>query len=116
MDFSKIVDQRQAKATVTDSAETDQMLEAALKRVMANSKPGPKPKATSKRNSPEWAPSTMFLSVETKAALERYLNLSKLDARPGQSHPNDQSELVDAALKEWLAKHLPKLEAEVIGR
>jgi hypothetical protein len=118
MDFEKVLQQREAKASVnTSSEETDQMLVTAIKRVMANSKPGPKPKATSKRNdTANWRPATLFLSVEAKAQMERYLHLTKLDGRSDQAHPGDQSELLDAALREWLANRLPALEQQVIGR
>lgn len=115
MDFDKVLQQREAKASVTSSEETDQMLVAAVKRVMANSKPGPKPKATSKRNDPAWAPATLFLRTETRDQLQRYIHLAKLDQGGGQ-HPADQSEVVEAALSAWLAKHLAKLEERVIGR
>lgn len=116
MDFSKIAAQREAKATITSSEETDQMLGAAVRRVIGNGSRGPKRSATSKRNDPAWRANTMYLRDETKAQLERYLNLTKLDSRPDQQHPGDQSELMDLALQEWLAKRLPKLEDQVIGR
>lgn len=119
MDFSKIAAQREVKASVTSSPETDGMLASAIKRVMeaeGRSKPGPKRSATSKRNDPNWRANTMYLREETKAQLERYLHLAKLDSRPKANHPDDQSELMDQALQEWLAKRLPKLESEVLGR
>jgi hypothetical protein len=115
MDFDRVLQQREAKATATSSQETDEMLAAAVKRVIANSKPGPKPKATSKRNDPAWAPATLFLKTETRDQLQRFIHLAKLD-KSGQELPGDQSEVVEAALSAWLAKQLPKLEGRVIGR
>lgn len=110
--------QRQAKQSVTLNAETDQMLAASVARAREASqgKPGPKPKATSKRNDPDWVAATFYVKAETKAQMDRYLALTKLDARPGSKHPGDQSELIEQALAAWLAKQMPKLEAEVLGR
>jgi hypothetical protein len=116
MDFDRIVAQRAAKQTVTSSEETDQMLSVAAKRAVefARSKPGPKPKATSKRNDPDWVAATFYLKVDTKAQLDRYLALTKLDT--DGDHPADQSELIELALAAFLGKQMPKLEGKVLGK
>jgi len=113
MDFDKLLSQRQTKATVTENQETDAMLEAAVRRVMEQSKPGPKRKATSKRNDPNWRAQTFYLQEGTKAAIDRFLAMTKLDSDPKANHPADQSELIDAAITEWINRRSERLEAKV---
>ena len=57
MDFSKIVDQRNSKAAATGKGVVVDVVTAESVR----SKPGPKPKASSKRNDPNWKAATVFL-------------------------------------------------------
>ena len=97
MDFAKIVEARdQIKSARTELEE------------MPASKPGPKPRASSKRNDPDWVAATLFLRRETKAELERFLAALKLEARDGTV--GDQSEAVEAALQLYLKREISRLQ------
>ena len=69
--------------------------------------PGPARSSSSKRNSVDWLTATLYLRREHKASMERFLALRKLTSATG---PADQSELIAAALEQWLAQQLPAME------
>ena len=69
-------------------------------------KPGPKPKATSKRNDPRWLASTLFLTAEAKEAMGEIQALQKLLKLDVQ----DQSDIISAALQSYLPAEKDRLE------
>jgi hypothetical protein len=69
--------------------------------------PGPKPSAASKRNSPDWAPATIFLRGDMRDGIQKFLALQSLTKASG---PKDQSEIIDAALRAFLVAELDRLE------
>ena len=78
--------------------------------------PGPAKRQESKRNDPSWVSSTHYMRSSRKVALQRYLDVSKLDNSADHQHPADLSELVDQALEAWLYVQLPLLERRVFGQ
>jgi hypothetical protein len=70
--------------------------------------PGPKRSASSKRNSPEWAAATLFLRVEHQERMAKLLHLIAATKTTGE--PTDQSEVIAAALGDYLDQHLPRIE------
>ena len=78
--------------------------------------PGPAKRQEAKRNDPAWVPSTHYIRTSRKAAVQRYLDVSRLDTGNDYKHPSDLSELVDEALEAWLYVQLPKLERRVFGQ
>ena len=74
----------------------------------ALSKPGPKPKASSKRNDPRWKAATVFMTTDTKQRLDRVIAMAKVLGMK----PADQSEAVEAALAAYLAKRELKMKKQ----
>ena len=71
-------------------------------------KPGPKPNPKSKRGNPqEWCQSTLFLRHWRKAEMQRLLDCHRIIQDLGLK---DQSEVIDAALADFLHRHLPSAE------
>lgn len=108
MDFSKIVDQRNSKAQATGQADV-----VVTTKAPERGKPGPKPRATSKRNDPAWVAATVFMTHETKERLTKVIAMGKV---LGLNDPADQSEAIDAALKVYLTKLEAKLTKHVKSR
>ena len=111
MDFSKIVDQRNTKAAATGKADVTVTL------APGRSKPGPKPKASSKRNDPNWRAATVFLQGPTLEKMKRFLHLRGLltDPKAQAKLPADQSELLDEAVSKFLDAKLEKLEQQLLN-
>ena len=112
MDFDKVLSQRQAKASATTTADAiGEKLDGMTAMIAGTGKPGPKPKATSKRNDPDWVAFTAFMQKERRAEVQRYINLiSLLPEKEKAKFPADQSEMIEEALAAYLRTRLPKLE------
>jgi len=106
MDFSKIVNQRQSK--------TQQQVDVVVTTAApGRQKPGPKPRATSKRNDPNWLAFTAFTTPETRERLQNVIHMAKL---AGVSEPADQSEAIEAALQPYLDKMEKHLKAKLTDK
>ena len=68
-------------------------------------KPGPKPSTTSKRNSNNWKAATLFLRNDHLEPMRDLIHLIKLNRAGG---PQDQSEIVAAALGQYLEAEIAK--------
>jgi hypothetical protein len=74
------------------------------------SKPGPKRRAESKRNSPDWVAFTAFLKPETRDRLQNVIHMAR---SAGVADPADQSEALEAALQPYLSKMEKSLKAKL---
>lgn len=95
MDFSQILEQRNAKA-------------AAVNVIVTPKAPGRPASPTSKR-SMGWKSTSIYLRPETRLELQRAAGIIQLADPPGD-WPRDQSEIVEAAVAAWLAQHRSKLQ------
>ena len=89
------------------SAEQLNMARAADQQ---RSKPGPKRRAESKRNSPDWVAFTAFLTPDTRDRLQNVIHMAR---SAGVADPADQSEALEAALQPYLAKMEKSLKAKL---
>ena len=71
-------------------------------------KPGPKPSASAKRNDPAFTAGTWYLRTSTRDALQWAANASKLT-----DNPLDQSDILQAAVEQYLAGMTPQAAAKV---
>ena len=72
--------------------------------------PGPKRRAESKRNSPDWVAFTAFLKPDTRDRLQKLIHTAKMT---GTTDPGDQSEALEAALQPYLQKMEKPLKAQL---
>ena len=75
-------------------------------------RPGPKAKASSKRNDPRWKAATVFMTTETKQRLDRVIAMAKVLGLK----PSDQSEAIEAALLVYLAKREAKMKKQFLSK
>ena len=65
-----------------------------------------------KRSNPDWSQGTVSLHRDTKRRLEQALHLVRaLGEYEGIA---DQSECIDAAVREWLDRHSPEIRRRVV--
>lgn len=94
MDFTAILEQREAKAAATTSNGAGG--------------PGRPPSPTSKR-AMGWKAATFFLTAETRLRLQQAAGIIQL-ADPSGDWPRDQSEIIEEALKAWLEQNDERLK------
>ena len=97
------------KMAATQAAEREALNEhrADLQR----SKPGPKRRAESKRNSDDWVAFTAFLTPDTRDRLQKLIHMAKMT---GVTDPGDQSEALEAALQPYMDKLEKRLKAKAL--
>jgi len=96
------------KLAAQQAAAAEQLNEH--RATMQRSKPGPKRRAESKRNSPDWVAFTAFLKPETRDRLQNVIHMAR---SAGVADPADQSEALDAALQPYLAKMEKSMKAKL---
>ncbi|KZR86257.1 hypothetical protein MITS9509_03496 [Synechococcus sp. MIT S9509] len=97
------------KMAAQQAAATEQMnmVRAADQQ---RSKPGPKRRAESKRNSDDWVAFTAFLKPDTRDRLQNIIHMAR---SAGAADPADQSEALEAALKPYLQKMEKSLKTKL---